>query len=244
MKADDQSRGMEADDWDVRRIREDFPILGRMVHGNKPLTYLDNAATTQKPVFVARGLCDYYQAANANVRRSLHYLAGEATKRYDDARRKVAAFIGAEDERTVVFTPGTTESVNLVAHGWGRKFIRAGDEILLTEMEHHSNLIPGNCWRRKAGGSSFRSIRPDGTLDGEAFHRMLSPRVKLAAFTHISNVAGHGESRQRMTGAARKGGRARIDRRGAKRAHRPVNVRDLDCDFLAFSGHKMWDRPG
>ncbi|MFH0880178.1 MAG: aminotransferase class V-fold PLP-dependent enzyme, partial [Lentisphaerota bacterium] len=124
--------------FDVRRIRKDFPILNTVIHGDKTLAYLDNAATTQKPASVVCALCDYYQIFNANVHRSLHYLAEQATKRFDEARGKVAKFIGAPSERSIVFTRGTTESINLVAHSWGRKFIQPGDEILLTEMEHHS----------------------------------------------------------------------------------------------------------
>ena len=226
--------------WDVDLIRKDFPILSQKVYGDKPLAYLDNAATTQKPSSVVCGVCDYYQIFNANVHRSLHYLAGQATLRFDEARRKVARFIGAPSERCVVFTRGTTESVNLVAHGWGRKFIKAGDEIVLSEMEHHSNLIP---WQMLAGEKGatlkFIPVLGDGTLDLEAFRKLLSPRVKLVAVTHISNVLGTVNPIKDIAALAqREGARVLIDAAQSV-PNRPVDVQDIGCDFLAFSGHKM-----
>lgn len=225
---------------DPAKIREDFPILNLTVHGGKKLAYLDNAATTQKPAKVVCSLCDYYQAFNANVHRSLHYLAEQATQRFEEARRKVVKFVGAASEREIVFTRGTTESINLVAYGWGRKFLNAGDEIVLTEMEHHSNLVPWQLLAKEKGAAlHFVPVFDDGTLDLSAYHNLLSRRVKLVAFTHVSNVLGTVNPVRSMAAEARDAGAVVLVDAAQSVPNRPVDVKEIGCDFLAFSGHKM-----
>lgn len=226
--------------FDPAAVRNDFPVLRQTVHG-KPLIYLDNAATSQKPSEVIQAVCEYYGTCNANVHRAFHYLAGEATRRYEEVRSLAAAFVGAGSPREIVFTRGTTEGINLVAHGWARKFLRPGDAILLTEMEHHSNLIP---WQQAAqatgAGLRFVPVLPDGTLDMDAFHGHLADgTVKLCAVTHMSNVLGTVNPVQEMAGAAHAAGALMLVDGAQSAAHRPVSVRDLGCDFFAFSGHKM-----
>lgn len=222
-------------------LRNDFPILNLQVHDGKPLAYLDNAATTQKPAAVVCSLCDYYQLCNANVHRSLHYLAEQATEQFERGRKKVTHFIGAPSARNIIFTRGTTESINLVAHSWGRKFIRAGDEIVLTEMEHHSNLVPWQLLAREKGAVlRFVPVLEDGTLDQDAYRKLLeSPKVKLVAFMHMSNVLGTLNPAKEMIAAARAAGAVTLLDGAQSVPHLAVNVVDLDCDFLAFSGHKM-----
>lgn len=227
-------------EFDPVKIRRDFPILEQTIHGDKKLAYLDNAATTQKPAAVVCALCDYYQLCNANVHRSIHYLAEQATQRFEEARQKVARFIGSPSERTVIFTRGTTESINLVAHGWGRKFLKAGDEIVLTEMEHHSNLVPWQMAAQAAGAKlRFVPVCEDGTLDLDAYRRLLSKRVKLVAFAQASNVLGTVNPVKRMIADAHAAGAVALVDAAQSVPHRRVNVQDLDADFLAFSGHKM-----
>lgn len=226
--------------FDVARIREDFPILKISTDTGLPLAYLDNAATTQKPVAVLCALSEFYQFCNANVHRSLHFLADRATRAFESARRRIAQFIGGVDPRCIVFTRGTTESINLVAYSWARKFLRTGDEIVLTEMEHHSNLVP---WLEvaKEKGVKIRYVRvlDDGTLDLEMYEKLLQGPVKLVAFTHMSNVLGTINPVRTMTEMAhRVGAIVLVD--GAQSApHIPIDVKELDCEFFAFSGHKM-----
>ena len=227
--------------FDPVKIRADFPILNQLIHEKKQLAYLDNAATTQKPAIVVCGLCDYYQAFNANVHRSLHYLAEQSTQRFEDARKKVGAFIGAPNTRSVIFTRGTTEGINLVAWSWGRKFLCPGDEIVLTEMEHHSNLVPWQLVAKEKGAVlRFVPVLADGTLDQDAYARLLaSGRVRLVAFTHISNVLGTVNPVKEMTEAAHKAGAVVLVDAAQSVPNRTVNVVDIGCDFMAFSGHKM-----
>jgi cysteine desulfurase/selenocysteine lyase len=220
-------------------LKRDFPILGRKIKGAK-LVYLDNAATTQKPTSVINALSHYYENTNANIHRGVHTLAGEATEAYESVRGRVARFIGLADERGIVFTRNATESINLVAQSWARPNLRAGDEILLTEMEHHSNLVP---WIRVAGqtGAALRHVRvlDDGTLDMGHFRSHLSPRTRLVAVTHVSNVLGTINPVREMAAAARAAG-ARVLVDGAQSVpHLPVDFASLGCDFLAFSAHKM-----
>ena len=232
--------GIGPREFDPVKLRDEFPILNQMIHGSKPLVYLDNAATTQKPAAVVCALCDYYEEFNANVHRSVHYLAGQATERFEEARKKIAAFIGAPSERCIIFTRGTTEGVNLVASAWGRKFVRAGDEIIATEMEHHSNLIPWQLLAKEKGAVlKFVPMIENGTLDPSAYAKLLSPRVKLVVFAHISNVLGTVNPVKRMTAAAHQAGALVFVDAAQSVPHLATNVRDLDCDFLAFSGHKM-----
>ena len=226
--------------FDPRKLRGDFSILNTTLYGSKKLLYLDNAATTQKPASVLGALYDYYQASNASVHRSLHFLAGQATHRFEEARKKVARFIGAPGDRSVVFTRGATESINLVAHGWGRKFIKAGEEIVLTEMEHHSNLVPWQLLAREKGAIlRFIPVKADGTLDLVEYQRLLSARVRLVAVNHVSNVLGTVNPVHRMIEWAHAAGAVTLVDAAQSVPGRPVNVAELDCDFLAFSGHKM-----
>ncbi len=233
-------RGAEPREFDPVKLRAEFPILTQIIHGSKPLAYLDNAATTQKPSMIVCALCDYYEECNANVHRSVHFLAGQATEQFEDARRKVAAFVGAPSARSIIFTRGTTEGINLVATAWGRKFIQPGDEIVATEMEHHSNLIPWQLLAKEKGAVvKYVPVLEDGTLDQAAYRRMLSPRVRLVAFTHVSNVLGTVNPAKEMTAAAHEAGAVVLVDAAQSVPHMAVNVMDLDCDFLAFSGHKM-----
>lgn len=224
---------------DVGALRRDFPILQRTMQG-KPLVYLDSAATSQKPRAVLDALDSYYTLSNANVHRGVYELAEEATAAYEGARAKVAAFIGATTEETI-FTRNASEAINLVAYAWGRRNVRRGDIIVLTHLEHHSNLVPWQILATETGAElAFIGLQPDGSLDLETLDRQLETgRVKLVASTYISNVLGTiapvGEIVRR---AHRHGALVLID--GAQAVpHIPVDVRALDVDFLAFTGHKM-----
>ncbi len=224
---------------DVEKIRRDFPILSKLVYG-KPLVYLDNAATSQKPRQVIQALVDYYEGYNANVHRGVHALSMESTERYEEARRKVAGFIGAPSPENLIFVRNTTEGINLAASSWGAANIGPGDEILVTEMEHHSNLVP---WQRlaKAKGARMRFIpvTEEGTLDLSDLDTLLNHRTKLVAMTHMSNVLGAINPVKDIGAKAHAvGARILIDAAQSV-PHMPVNVQDLDCDFLAFSSHKM-----
>jgi cysteine desulfurase/selenocysteine lyase len=223
----------------VERAREDFPVLQQVVNG-RPLAYLDNAATTQKPAVVIRALCEYYGTCNANVHRAFHALGAEATRRYEAARATVARFTGAPSPDGVVFTSGATMAINLVAHGWGRKFVRPDDTILLTGMEHHSNLVPWQILARERGARlAFVPVLPDGQLDQEAYRRLLSERrVALAAFTHASNVLGTVNPVAAMAKAAREAGARVLIDAAQSLPQRPIHFGELGCDFLVFSGHK------
>ena len=224
---------------DIQRIREDFPILSREVHG-RPLVYFDNAATTQKPRAVIDALVEYYERYNANIHRGIHALAEEATARYEETRQKVAGFIGAPGPETIVFTRNTTESINLVAYAWGRKHLREGDEIVLSVMEHHSNLVP---WQilAKETGAKLRHIDIDdeGRLVWEDVERLIGEKTKLVAITHMSNVLGTINPVRRIADLAHQQGALMLVDGAQSVPHLPVNVQDLDCDFLAFSAHKM-----
>ena len=225
--------------FDPNRYRPDFPILHQMVHG-KPLVYLDNAATTQKPLSVIEAISNYYKNDNANVHRGIHELSNRATYGFEEARKKVAQFIGARSERQIVFTRGTTESINLVASAWGRKFITEGDEIILSEMEHHSNLIPWQILAREVGAKlKFIPFKEDGTIDFPVFANLLSGRTKLIAITHMSNVFGTINPVKRIITMAHDRGVPVLFDAAQSVPHLPVDVEFLKCDFLVFSGHKM-----
>ncbi|MDR7404348.1 MAG: cysteine desulfurase [Armatimonadota bacterium] len=220
-------------------VRADFPILARRVHG-KPLVYLDSAATSQKPRQVLDALVRYYTEYNANVHRGIYALAEEATRRYEQARAAVAAFIGAPRPEEVVFTRGTTEAINLVAYTWARATLRPGDEIILTEMEHHSNLVPWQLVAEQTGAVlRFVPFDGQGLLDLDAYDRLLGERTRLVAVTHQSNVLGTINPIREIAARARAvGARVLVD--GAQAApHMPVNVADLGVDFYALSAHKM-----
>jgi cysteine desulfurase/selenocysteine lyase len=224
-------------DWEV--VRRDFPILDQQVHG-QPLIYFDNAATTQKPGAVLEGLRRYYERDNANVHRGLHELSSRATEAYEGARARVAQYLGAASADEIVFTRGTTESINLVAQAWGAKFLREGDVILLTEMEHHSNLVPWQLLAERLGAQlRFVPVRDDGTLALERLDELLTPEVKLFAFTHVSNSLGTINPVADLCAKARAVGAVTLIDAAQSAGHMPVNVREIGCDFLAFSGHKM-----
>jgi cysteine desulfurase/selenocysteine lyase len=219
--------------------RADFPILQREVHG-KPLAYLDNAASTQKPEAVIEALSDFYRTRYANIHRGIHTLSEEATAAYEAARDQVAAFINAPDRRGVVFTRNATEAINLVAFSWGRARITEGDRIVVTEMEHHSNLVP---WQRLAletgAELAYVSVTENGRLDLDSLDRLLDGPARLVAFTHISNVLGTVNPAKEIAARARSAG-AHVLIDGAQSVpHLPVDVEDLDPDFFVFSGHKM-----
>jgi len=226
-------------DVDWKAIREDFPILHEKAHG-QPLIYFDSAATSQKPRKVLDALQNYYEHNNANVHRGLHELSSRATEAYERSRRRVAEYLGAASPEEIVFTRGTTESINLVAQAWGGKFLREGDVILLTEMEHHSNLVPWQLLAERIGVRlRFVPVRDDGTLALEQLSSLLTREVKLFAFTHVSNSLGTINSVADLCEEARNVGALTLIDAAQSAGHLPINVRELGCDFLAFSGHKM-----
>ncbi len=224
---------------DTVNIRRDFPIFERKIHG-KPLVYLDNAATTQKPTAVINAISDYYMTINANVHRGVHYLSEEATSQMEAARAKVARFIGAADPATVIFTRNATESINLAAYSWGRTNLKPGDEILLTEMEHHSNLVPWQMIAKTTGASlKFIPMTGDGVLDLSALPRLLTSRTKILAVTHISNALGTINPVADLARQAHAVGALVLVDAAQSVPHSAVSVEKLGCDFLAFSAHKM-----
>jgi len=225
--------------FDVEAVRKDFPILQRQVHG-KPLVYLDNAATTQKPRAMIDALVHYYEHYNANIHRGLHTLAEEATEAYEGTRTKVARFISSPyGPRSIVFVRNTTEGLNLVAHAWGRKFLRPGDEIVLSLAEHHSNFVPWQLIAKEKGARlRFIDIDEEGRLRLDEAEKLIGPKTKLVALAHASNVLGINPIGDIAAMAHRHGALMVVD--GAQSVpHMPVDVGALDCDFLAFSGHKM-----
>ena len=224
--------------WD--RIREQFPILDQKVNGH-PLVYLDNAATTQKPLAVIEALDRFYRTDNANVHRGLHALSMRATDAYEGARSRVAKFINAAAPEEIIFTRGTTESINLVALSWGPANLKKGDVILLTEMEHHSNLVP---WQLAAArtGATLRYVPvtgDEGLLDLSTLDTLLTPEVKVFAFTHISNTLGTINPVAELCARARKVGAISVVDAAQSVGHTTLDVQAMGCDFLAFSGHKM-----
>lgn len=224
-------------DWN--RIRTDFPILDQQVHGN-PLVYFDSAASSQKPRQVIEALSRYYERDNANVHRGLHELSMRATDAFEAARTKVARFIGAAREEEVIFTRGTTEGINLVAQTWAAQFLKPGDAILLTGMEHHSNLVPWQLAAKRCGAVLRHvPVLDDGTLDLEAFERLLDGQVKLFACVHISNSLGTINPVRDLVAKARAQGAVTLVDGAQAVGHVPVDVQAIGCDFYAFSGHKM-----
>src|SRR5881227_349725 len=216
-------------DWES--LREDFPILREQAHGH-PLIYFDSAATSQKPRAVIEALRNFYEHENANVHRGLHTLSSRATEAYEKARQRVADYIGATSPDEIVFTRGTTESINLVAQAWGGKFIREGDVILLTVMEHHSNLVPWQLLAERTGARlRFVPVRDDGTLELEQLPALLTPEVKLFAFTHVSNSLGTINPAAELCEKAREVGALALVDAAQSVGHMPVDVRELGCDF-------------
>lgn len=229
---------------DVERLREDFPILAERVRG-KPLVYLDNAATSQKPRAVIDAVSRFYGSENANIHRGVHYLSERATVAYDAVRARVARFLNAASPSEIVFTRGTTEGINLVAQSWGRSTLKAGDEILITGMEHHSNIVP---WQLVAAqtGATVRAvpITDSGELDLKAFDRLLTDRTRLLAVVHLSNALGTINPVRWMISHARERGIVTLVDGAQSAPHLPVDVQALDCDFFAFSGHKVFGPTG
>ena len=222
--------------WEA--IREDFPILTQEVNGH-PLIYFDNAATSQKPHVVIDTLSHFYERDNSNVHRGLHELSNRATAAYENSRRRLAEYLGAEPE-TIIFTRGTTESINLVVRAWGETNVGRGDVILLTEMEHHSNLVPWQLLaRRKGAVLRFVPITPEGLLDLDDFDSLLAGPVKIFSFTHISNTLGTINPVPDLCARARQAGVVTLVDAAQSAGHTPLDVRALGCDFLALSGHKM-----
>ena len=230
--------------FNAREIRKDFPILSRSVNG-VPLVYLDNAATSQKPRQVIDALVEVYSSFNSNVHRGVHTLSMEATDHYEAARQKVADFINAPTVESVIFVRNTTEAINLAANTWAVQNIGPGDEIVTTEMEHHSNLVP---WQKVAAttGATLRHIpvAENGTLDATSFDELINPHTKLVAAVHVSNFLGAANPVEELARRAHAVGAAILIDAAQSVPHMPVDVAALDCDFLAFSGHKMMAPPG
>ncbi len=233
-----------ADVWDVERIRRDFPVLSQTVNG-RPLVYLDNAASSQVPVMVIERGSQYLQQEHSNIHRGVHYLSMKATTAYEGAREKVKRFINAREAKECIFVRGATEGINLVMHGYGRKFIGAGDEIIISAMEHHANIVP---WQMlcEEKGARLRVIPMNdaGELLLDEYDALLNEKTKLVAIAHVSNALGTVNPIKGMIDSAHKYGvPVLID--GAQSApHMPIDVQDLDCDFYAFSGHKMFAPTG
>ena len=233
-------------EYDIAAIRSQFPILGTRVRGGDvPLIYLDNAATTQKPQTVIDATSRFYGVENANIHRGVHWLSEQATIAYDDVREQARRFLGAEHAREIIFTGGTTDGINLVASSFGDAFVRPGEEVIVTEMEHHSNLVPWQIMAERRG-ARLRAVplTNEGELDLDALATLLGPRTRLVAVTHVSNALGTVNPIREITALAHaRGVPVLVD--GAQSASRlPVDVRELDCDFFVCSGHKMYGPTG
>lgn len=228
----------------IEEIRKDFPILSRTVY-NRPLVYLDNAATTQKPCAVVEAMTDEYYSVNANVHRGVHYLSQQATELHEQARGNVQGFINARSEAEIIFTRGTTESLNLVAFSFGEAFLKEGDEVLVSVMEHHSNIVPWQMLRERKGiVLKVIPMTDEGEIDLEAYKNLFSPRTRLVSIAHVSNVLGTVNPVKEMAAIAHAHG-AKVLVDGAQSVpHRRVDVQDIGCDFLTFSGHKIYGPTG
>jgi cysteine desulfurase/selenocysteine lyase len=230
--------------FDVEKIRRDFPTLHQKVHG-KPLVYLDNAATTQKPLAVIEALENYYRHDNSNIHRGVHALSERATEQYEKTRSTAQRFLNAADSKEIIFVRGTTEAINLVAQSYGRKHVGAGDEVLITAMEHHSNIVPWQMLCEEKGAKlRVAPINDRGELELEAFEKLLGSKTKIVAVSHLSNALGTINPIREVVRIAHKQGiPVLVD--GAQAAPRmAVDVRDLDCDFYTISGHKMYGPTG
>jgi cysteine desulfurase / selenocysteine lyase len=230
--------------YDVNRIRADFPILAMEVYG-KPLVYLDNAASAQKPRVVLDRLNEVYTTQYANVHRGLHFLANEATEAYENAREKVAAFLNARRKEEIIFTRNATEAINLVAYTFGRERIKAGDEIVLSIMEHHSNIVPWHFLRERQGAViKWAPVDDEGNFLLDEFEKLLTPRTKLVAITHMSNMLGTTVPAKDVVRLAHARGIPVLFDGAQAAVHLDVDVRELDCDFYAFTGHKLYGPTG
>lgn len=232
--------GVQKNSYDVARIRADFPVLNREVRPGVPLVYLDSTATSQKPLAVIQTMEAFYRDKNANIHRGIHTLAEESTAAYERARLRVGEFIHSPSPRQVIFTRNATESINLVAYTWGRANLQAGDVIILTEMEHHSNLVP---WQMLSAERNLRlefiPVTDQGVLDLQIYHQLLELNPRLVAFTHMSNVLGTITPAAEIIRLAHQAGAVTLVDGAQSVPHFPINVQELDVDFLAFSGHKM-----
>ncbi len=228
----------------IEEIRKDFPILSRTIY-NRPLVYLDNAATTQKPRAVVEAMTEEYYSVNANVHRGVHYLSQQATELHEQARANVQNFINARSEAEIIFTRGTTESLNLVAFSFGEAFLKEGDEVLVSVMEHHSNIVPWQMLRERKGiVLKVVPMTDEGEIDLETYKSLFSPRTRLVCIAHVSNVLGTVNPVKEMAAIAHAHG-AKVLVDGAQSVpHRRVDVQDIGCDFLTFSGHKIYGPTG
>ena len=230
--------------FDVAKIRADFPILRELVHG-KPLVYLDSANTSQKPESVIRAMDDYYRHANANIHRATHLLSERATQLYEGGRAKVARFINAPDHRSVVLTTGTTDGINLVAQTYGRTLLKAGDEVLVSWLEHHSNIVPWQILCEQTGATlRVAAINDLGEVDLDSFERLLSSRTKMVAVSHVSNALGTVNPIRDIIEKAHAAGAVVLIDGAQAIPHFAVDVQELDCDFYVFSSHKMFGPTG
>ena len=224
----------------VSQVRKDFPILEREIRAGVGLTYLDSTATSQKPLAVIEAMNEYYRLSNANIHRGVHALAEEATAMYEGARERIAKFINAASAREVIYTRNTTESINLVAYSWARANLKQGDLVILTEMEHHSNLVPWHMLQAERGIElEFIPVTEDGVLDLDVYKTLLDRRPKLVSFTHMSNVLGTINPAAEMIRLAHAAGAITLVDAAQSVPHLTVDVQALDADFLAFSAHKM-----
>jgi cysteine desulfurase / selenocysteine lyase len=225
--------------FDTHAVREDFPILKRKINDH-PLIYFDNAATTQKPQQVIDAERDFYENHNANVHRAVHTLSQEATELHEGARETISKFINAKDLAEVIFTRGTTEAINLVAYSWGLRNLKQGDEVVLSLMEHHSNIVPWEIISKLTGFTiKYAKIHPDGTLDYDDFENKITQKTKIVSLSHVSNVSGIINDVKRVAKVAHENGALMLVDGAQSVPHLPTDVQDLDADFLAFSGHKM-----
>lgn len=230
--------------YDLSQVRQDFPILSREVY-KRPLVYLDNAATTQKPRPVVEAMTEEYYSVNANVHRGVHYLSQLATDLHEAAREAVRAFIHARSTAEIIFTRGTTESLNLVAFSYGQAFLREGDEVIVTVMEHHSDIVPWQLLRDRTGiVLKVVPMSDEGVLDLEAYEKLFTPRTKLVCAVHVSNVLGTVNPVREMAATAHAHGAHFLVDAAQSVPHFPVDVQQLDCDFLVFSGHKIYGPTG
>jgi cysteine desulfurase / selenocysteine lyase len=233
-----------AQKFDVAKVRADFPILSETVHG-KPLVYLDSANTSQKPLSVIKATDDYYRHANANIHRATHLLSERATALYEGARQKAARFLNAADAHTVVLTKGTTDGINLVAQSYGRTMLKPGDEILLSWLEHHSNIVPWQLVAEQTGAAiKVAPINERGEIDQDEYARLLSPRTKIVAVGHVSNALGTINPIKAMIAQAHAHGAVVLVDGAQAAPHLVIDVQDLDCDFYVLSSHKMFGPTG
>jgi cysteine desulfurase/selenocysteine lyase len=231
---------VKTENFDVTRVRSRFPVLARELYPGVPLIYMDSAATSQKPEDVIQAMSSFYKLQNANIHRGIHKLAEEATSSYEAARVRISSFVGAGNPREIVFTRNTTESINLVAYSWGRSNLKSGDRVLLTEMEHHSNIVPWHILAEERGIQlDFVPVTDDGKLDLDAYSQLLERKPRLVGFTHMSNMLGTINPVKQMTVEAHAAGALVLVDGAQSVPHLPVNLVDLGVDFYAFSAHKM-----